>query len=66
MAMDEIKLTGSRAARDDEGRPPRGGSTGVKTLSCMTVSFAEQKLLSLIRSHLFSSVFISITLVGGS
>ena len=33
MAMDEIKLTGSRAARGDEGRPPRGGSTGVKILS---------------------------------
>ena len=30
------------------------------------VSFAVQKLLSLIRSHLFTSVFISITLGGGS
>ena len=30
------------------------------------VSFAVQKLLSLIRSHLFISVFISITLGGGS
>ena len=34
VAMDEIKLTGSGAARDDEGRPPRGGSTRVKILSC--------------------------------
>ena len=31
-----------------------------------TVSFAVQKLLSLIRSHLFTFVFISITLGGGS
>ena len=31
-----------------------------------TVSFAVQKLLSLIRSHLFVFVFISITLGGGS
>ena len=30
------------------------------------VSFAVQKLLSLIKSHLFISVFISVTLVGGS
>ena len=30
------------------------------------VSFAMQKLLSLIKSHLFISVFISITLGGGS
>ena len=30
------------------------------------VSFAEQKLLSLIRSHLFTFVFISVTLGGGS
>ena len=30
------------------------------------VSFAVQKLLGLIRSHLFTSVFISITLGGGS
>ena len=30
------------------------------------VSFAVHKLLSLIRSHLFISVFISITLGGGS
>ena len=32
----------------------------------LIVSFAVQKLLSLIRSHLFTSVFISITLGGGS
>ena len=32
----------------------------------LTVSFVVQKLLSLIRSHLFSFVFISITLGGGS
>ena len=30
------------------------------------VSFAMQKLLSLIRSHLFTFVFISVTLGGGS
>ena len=30
------------------------------------ISFAVQKLLTLIRSHLFTFVFISITLVGGS
>ena len=32
----------------------------------LTVSFAVQKLLSLIRSHLFTFVFISVTLGGGS
>ena len=32
----------------------------------LIVSFALQKLLSLIRSHLFTFVFISVTLVGGS
>ena len=32
----------------------------------LTVSFAMQKILSLIRSHLFTFVFISITLGGGS
>ena len=32
----------------------------------LIVSFAEQKLLSLIRSHSFTFVFISITLRGGS
>ena len=32
----------------------------------LIVSFAVQKLLSLIRSHLFTSVFISVTLGGGS
>ena len=32
----------------------------------LILSFAVQKLLSLIRSHLFTSVFISITLGGGS
>ena len=32
----------------------------------LIVSFAVQKLLSLIRSHLFTSVFISITLEDGS
>ena len=32
----------------------------------LIVSFAVQKLLSLIRSHLFTFVFISITLRGGS
>ena len=31
-----------------------------------TVSFSGQKLLSLIKSHLFLSVFISITLGDGS
>ena len=32
----------------------------------LIVSFVVQKLLSLIRSHLFIFVFISITLEGGS
>ena len=32
----------------------------------LVVSFAVQKLLSLIRSHLFTFAFISITLGGGS
>ena len=32
----------------------------------LIVSFAAQKLLSLIRSHLFTFVFISVTLGGGS
>ena len=32
----------------------------------LRLSFAVQKLLSLIRSHLFTFVFISITLEGGS
>ena len=32
----------------------------------LIVSFAVQKLLSLIRSHLFTIVFISVTLGGGS
>ena len=32
----------------------------------LIVSFAMQKLLSLIRSHLFTFVFIAITLGGGS
>ena len=32
----------------------------------LTVSFALQKLLSLIRSHLFTFVFISVTLGGRS
>ena len=32
----------------------------------LIVSFAVQKLLSLIRSHLFTSVFISVILGGGS
>ena len=34
--------------------------------SLLIVSFAVQKLLSLIRSHLFTFAFISITLGGGS
>ena len=34
--------------------------------SLIIVSFAVQKLLSLIRSHLFTFVFTSITLGGGS
>ena len=33
---------------------------------CFIVSFAVQKLLRLIRSHLFTFVFISVTLGGGS
>ena len=32
----------------------------------LTVSIAAQKLLSLIRSHLFTFVFISVTLGGGA
>ena len=32
----------------------------------LVVSFAVQKLLSLIRSHLLAFVFISVTLGGGS
>ena len=32
----------------------------------LIVSFAVQKLLSLIRSHLFNFIFVSITLGGGS
>ena len=32
----------------------------------LIISFAVQKLLSLIRSHLFTFVFISVTLGGGS
>ena len=35
-------------------------------LTLLIVSFAMQKLLSLIRSHLVTFVFISITLGGGS
>ena len=35
-------------------------------LTLLIVSFAVQKLLSLIRSHLLTFVFISITLGGGS
>ena len=35
-------------------------------LTLLVVSCAVQKLLSLIRSHLFTSVFISLTLGGGS
>ena len=35
-------------------------------LTLLIVSFAVQKLLSLIRSHLFTFVFISVTLGGGS
>ena len=34
--------------------------------SLLSVSFAVQKLLSLVRSHLFTFAFISITLGGGS
>ena len=32
----------------------------------LTVSFTVQKILSLIRSHLFTLIFVSITLGGGS
>ena len=35
-------------------------------LNLLIVSFVVQKLLSLIRSHLFTFVFISVTLGGGS
>ena len=35
-------------------------------LTLLIVSFAVQKLLSLIRSHLFTFVFMSVTLGGGS
>ena len=35
-------------------------------LTLLIVSFAVQKLLSLMRSHLFAFVFVSITLGGGS
>ena len=35
-------------------------------LTLLIISFAVQKLLSLIRSHLFTFVFTSITLGGGS
>ena len=34
--------------------------------SSLTVSFAVQKILSLIRSHLLTFVFISVTVEGGS
>ena len=34
--------------------------------SLLIVSFAVQKLISLIRSHLFTFAFISLTLGGGS
>ena len=37
-----------------------------RLFSLLIVSFAVLKLLSLIRSHLFTFVFISITLGGGS
>ena len=40
-------------------------SEGIR-LTLLIVSFIVQKLLSLIRSHLFIFVFISITLGGGS
>ena len=39
---------------------------GCLFLIFLIVSFAVLKILSLIRSHLFSFVFISITLGGGS
>ena len=35
-------------------------------LILLIISFAVQKFLNLIKSHLFISVFISVTLVGGS
>ena len=35
-------------------------------LTLLIVSFAVQKVLSLMRSHLFTFVFISVTLGGGS
>ena len=38
----------------------------VYLFTLLIVSFAVQKLLSLIRSHLFTFVFISINLGGGS
>ena len=41
-------------------------SHSVGCLFCFIVSFAVQKLLSLIRFHLFIFVFIFITLGGGS
>ena len=41
-------------------------SIGCCVFILFMVSFAVQKLLSLIRSHLFTSVFISVTLGGGS
>ena len=37
-----------------------------RLFTLLIVSFAVQKFLSLIRSHLFTFVFISITLGGGS
>ena len=37
-----------------------------RLFSLLIVSFAVLKLLSLIRSHLFIFVFISVTLEGGS
>ena len=36
------------------------------SFTLLMLSFAVQKLLSLIRSHLFTFVFISVTLGGGS
>ena len=41
-------------------------SEGCRLFTLLIASFAVQKLLSLIRSHLFTSVFISIILGGGS
>ena len=38
-------------------------SEGCRLFTLLIASFAVQKLLSLIRSHLFTSVFISVTLV---